>query len=283
MDLLFDLIKEANPGIEFPFTPSTMKVSIPVSQAIPPGGIVDSNVIISPRTNDHWFGSVKVQYRRIKIANFFKSMAPVPVNFYSPLTMVTPATFVAKINEQYGTSFVVADFSPGYNSYQPGTVMEMGIDSASLCYSPTDSLTRIRFVWRNRKPLLNEVTVNGVLTGRLFPNGNDFVTPGRKPQGEYLAYGIDFTGLGISGSGSGTVPNNAAWIKILAPIFANDPRFDVTKVASGTEGVQGLTFVLYTLPNALVPEANSAKYKNVMTLSGGAGLWFQGRIMMHYN
>lgn len=281
MDLLFDLIKEANPGIEFPFTPSTMKVSIPVSQAIPPGGIVDTNIVVTPRTNEHWFGAVKVRYRRLRLDSIFKNMTPVPLEYYSATPATTTGLFVENLNRVYGTSFLPNDFT-----FAPNTTLQANGNFAltpvagNLCYSPTGGSM---FIWRNVKPFLKQVTSNGTLTGRQYPGGNDFVTPGRKPQGEYLAYGIDFTGLGISGSGSGTVPNNAAWIKILAPIFANDPRFDVTKVASGTEGVQGLTFVLYTLPNALVPEANSAKYKNVMTLSGGAGLWFQGRIMMHYN
>lgn len=281
LELLLDLIKEANPGIQFPFNPSTMKVSTPVTQAVPADGIADTNIVISPKSNDYWFGSVKVQYRRLSMDAIFKNMTPVPVEFYSATPTTTTGRFVEVLNKSFGTSFLPNDFN-----WPPNTDLAQNQNfslipvAGNLCYSPTGGAL---FIWRNVKPTFNEVSAVSALAARSFPGGNDFTTPGRKPQGEYLAYSFDFTDPALYGTGSGTIINNAGWIKIFSKITALDPRFDVTKAFDQNGGVQGLTYMLYTLPNALVPEANSAKFKYVMTLSTAQSTWFQGRILMHYN
>jgi len=283
MDLLFDLIKEANPGIEFPFNPSTMKVGTPAAQTVPSGGIADTNVVITPRTNDHWFGTVKVQYRRLGLDRIFKNMTPVPLEYYSASPSSTTGVFVEKLNKIYGTSFLPNDFN-----WPPGTALSSNSPfsltpvAGNLCYSPAGGA---QFIWRPVKPILNEVSVNGTLTGRTYPGGNDFVTPGRKPQGEYLAYSVNNTSSVLTGTnyGSGTITNTAQWQQMVLPLKAADSRFSTANSATVDGGLNGLAYVTYTLPHALVPEANSALYKFAIVVVPLPNSWFQGRLILHYN
>jgi hypothetical protein len=283
MELLLDLVKQANPGITLPFTPATMRTSIPVAQSVPPGGIVDTNVVISPKTNDSYTGSVKVQYRRIDLSKSFRNMTPVPVNFYSALTQVPLPLLVTKFNEQYGTSFTVNDFTnPVTQSYPTATTFSLNVAASSLCYQPGSLL----FAWQNRKPTLPEVTTGMALTGRLFPGGNDLDAPGRKPQGEYLAYSVDNTwpgGLNGANAGSGVVIVSDAWATLFSPLKAADPRFTEQLNHTVPGGLNGLNYASYNLPNPLVPEANSTLYKFAMLIIAQPSSWFQGRLILHYN
>lgn len=284
MDLLFDLIKEANPGIEFPFNPSTMKAATPVAQAVPSGGIVDTNVVVTPRTNDHWFGTVKVQYRRLSLLSIFKNMTPVIVEYYHPTATSTVGKFIQNLNRVYGTSLLPDDFTyPGATALAANTAFNMAPVAGNLCYAPAGG---IQCLWRLVKPILSEVAPNGTLTGRLYPGGNDFVTPGRKPQGEYLAYSVNNTSTFLTGvsAGSGVIGPTAAWENILGPLKAADSRFTAMvghNVAPG--GLNGLSYVTYALPNVLVPEANSELYKFAVVIVSQATSWFQGRLILHYN
>lgn len=283
MDLLFDLIKEANPGIELPFNPSTMKVGTPAAQTVPPGGIADTNIVVTPRTNDHWFGTVKVQYRRLMPTSIFKNMTPVIVEYYHPTTNSTVGKFIQNLNRVYGTSFLPDDFNyPGSTGLGPNAAFNMIPLAGNLCYSPAGG---IQFIWRPVKPILNEVSVNGTLTGRTYPGGNDFVTPGRKPQGEYLAYSVNNTSNVLTGTnyGSGTITNTAQWQQMLLPLKAADSRFSTANSATVDGGLNGLAYVTYTLPHALVPEANSALYKFAIVVVPLPNSWFQGRLILHYN
>lgn len=277
--LLLDLIKEANPGIQFPFTPETMLVGTPTSQAVPSGGIADTNVSITAKPNSHWFGTVRVQYRRIDVAKLFKNMLPLPVDYYANSS--TADALRDKLNQQYGTSFVTKDFT-AQGAISANIAFNQTIATSSLCYSPGVSF---QLIWKNRKPSLSDVVPNAVLTGRLFLGGNDFTTPGRKPQGEYLAYGIDMTTTSLTGgnAGSGIVGTGGTWVTLVSPLAKLDPRFNGLKNHDVEGGIGGLTYIAYTLPSALLPEANSSIYKYALTIISQPNSWFQGRLILHYN
>ena len=281
LELLLDLIKEANPGMPFPPTAANLRFGTPVAQAVPSGGIADTNIRVTG--SDPYFGSKVVQYRRLSLDSIFKNMTPVPLEYYSATPATTTGLFVENLNRVYGTSFLPNDFT-----FAPNTTLQANGNFAltpvagNLCYSPTGGSM---FIWRNVKPFLKQVTSNGTLTGRQYPGGNDFVTPGRKPQGEYLAYSVDNTIPQISGInfGSGTVTNTALWQQVITPLKVFDPRFTTAVGHTAEGGLNGLAYVTYALPNALVPEANSALYKFAIVIVAQAGSWFQGRLILHYN
>jgi hypothetical protein len=278
--LLLDLVREANPAIDLPLDETSIKVGIPKSQAVPSGGIVDTNVTLSGRGK--YFGVRTVQYRRINLGSFFIGNRPLIIRTWTAApSTISSDEIVAYLNKVYGLAMVSADLP--VKTFTGGNNFIQAIESTSLCYSGS-----LNFVWYPDKREISDAFTAPNLLGRTFPNGNDF-SVGQKQDGEYMCYDLDFSPIAsslalltASGVWSGTTPAGVAITNFLianvSPIFKGDQPHTVDG------GLNGLSFIKVNMPNAGVPDANSqsALFKTVVAIIAQPTSWFRGKLLMHY-
>lgn len=279
-ETLLKLIEESNPGLTVGLTPTNMIVNgSPAAQTVPSGGIADTNVFIQSKT-PAYFGGRRFEYRRIDLSKAFKGMTLL-LNTYQPTT-ISAAQICDELNRLYGLSLSTVDI--GSANYSTGVQNTVTILAGSLCYNGS-----ITFTWTRTKRPLSDVMKQdpATINNRLWPGGNTF-NVGRKPQGEYMVYGVtgaelssQFASLSATGTFDPVAYSSHARIMMFMQRVApglnfNDSMHDV----SG--GLKNLAFNKYTLPNNNVPEANSDHYSNVFVLSAAGTSWFQGRILIHY-
>lgn len=280
-ELLLDLIKEANPDMPFPPAATNLRFGTPVTQAVPNGGIADTNILVSGK--DPYLGTKVVQYRRINLDSFFRSMNSIKMNIWvsDANTIMTAQNVVDYYNKTFGLSLSIADTGAG--SFAPNVQNVINITAGSLCYSG-----RLIFLWTPTKKDINVAIPGNSLPGRTFPGGNDF-SPGFKPVGEYLCYDTSFVPLtatfaqiGASGTWSGNSVLGIPVTNFLKENVSPDFKGDQPHTVYG--GLNGLSFIRVAIPIATVPEANSMStvFKNVVAIIAQPNSWFRGKLLMHY-
>jgi len=284
--MLYDLIEKSNPGFKVSYPVGSVVFGVPADLAINPNDPYknDTTVRVTPAPNTTGIGVVSVNYRRVNLATLFRGVTPKLTDWYISTSM--PATvwiplFVAK----YGLSLTAADVAGLGGITSTGSV-NVVTKPECLCYKGTVNLAWTRGV----RPMADIFTdANRALTGRLYPGGNDFTTPGRKPQGEFLAFCQDASSIGsilegVSLTGQSYAPTDPMVIALVDFLLANTSRTDwaARSAATGSGGISNLSWFRYVLPNAAIPEANSAKYNRCIVITSQAASWFSGKIIIHY-
>jgi len=279
LELLLDLIKEANPGMPFPPTAANLRFGTPVAQAVPSGGIADTNILVTGK--DPYFGTKVVQYRRINVTQLFRNMMPFKLTIWTG-GQLPDRTTLKYLNKTFGTAFLDEDVL-GSTRPSGNFTQTIPILATSKCYSGSIDIN-----WQPGPRDVNDFFTATALPGRLFPGGNDFA-PGFKPVGEYMCYEVDFSPLsgtfaqiGASGTWNGA---SALGIPITNFLKANvSPDFKGDQPHTAYGGLNGLSFIRVAIPIATVPEANSQStvFKNVVAIIAQPNSWFRGKLLMHY-
>lgn len=285
---LLALINQSNPGLTVPLTQADLRSLVPTSITPGTGAIQDTSLRLMAVVKDaNYYGTQTVKYRRIDFGSFYRNILPLQISPYSAQAVLTPQQVADAINQKYGTALVASDLN--ILSLTPSTsAQSIPITSTSLCYKGT-----LTVIYTAGKQDIKSVIADGTkLTGKLYPGGNVF-GGGRKPQGEYFAYGLDCSSIDttLAALPSSVVVTPTMWNTagngysgILQFLQQNLPSFNFSGTDSATSGGLGnLTLTKYTLPSTSVPGANSGKYANVVLITAAAGSWFQGNIMMHFN
>lgn len=281
--ILYGLIDATNPGFSTLFPPGTIRFGTAAGMTVDTSDQYkrDSKVIVAPMTDANGVGMVLVKYRRIDLVKMFKNMTVSIDDWYSTTTMPF-ATWLAAFNKKYGLSLLASDIvgSPNITTGSPITIT---ISPNSLCYQAVGGLS---FKWvRGKRPLSSLIT-NQRLPGRYWTADPSDWT---KPKGEFQLYGLDCspatTWLESFTSPQG-IPNsiNSGIVDgIIAFLNANTGYTDWSHAPGGTtRSIADCTWTRLSLPNALVPEANSVKYNRCVIMQGGAGNWFTGKLILHY-
>lgn len=278
LDLFLTLVNESNPGLYTDLTSSNIQVGMPSVQAVPVDGIQNTNVLMTAKGGDY-LGTKRVEYRRIDVTKYFRGMS-LSLETWTAVNSLQPAEFCEVFNAKYGTALVPSDLAQTVISYGPNVAID--ISNQPLCYEPGK---RIRIsITRTKRPF-EQMFTGDTLDGRLFPSGNDFPVE-RKPQGEYLLYGLDCSPIRstLAAIASGTTLNfaNATHLTVLEFLQAKAPALNFSNSAATVAGgLTGLKLYQYTLPQALIPEANSEKYLNASYIAPEADSWFQGNLILH--
>lgn len=283
--MLYDLIEKSNPGFKVSYPPGSVVFGVPSAITVNPDDPYknDTTVRVTPAPNTTGMGVVSVNYRRVDLAKQFKGVTVKLTDWYS--TTVMPASIWAPlVATKYGISITVDDVQ-NLNNLSSTSSTTLLLKATCLCYK--GSLT---VAWtRGLQPLNNILTdVNRALVGRLYPGGNDFTTPGRKPQGEFLTFCQDATAIAATLEtlpASGSSYSDAQKQAIVDFLLANTSRTDwnIGMAGAGSGGIAGSTWFKYSLPNAAIPEANSAKFNRCIVIPGWAASWFAGKLILHYN
>ena len=286
--MLYDLIEKSNPGFKVSYPPGSVVFGVPSAITLNPDDPYknDTTVRVTPAPNTTGMGVVSVNYRRVDVGTLFRGMTLKLTDWYSGNPMPV-ATWLPLVVAKYGLSLTTADLNDtsGSNAIANTSYANMLIKSTSLCYKGT-----VRVYWtKGLQPLDSLFTqTTRALVGRLYPGGNDFTTPGRKPQGEFLTFCQDATSIAATLEtlpASGSSYSDAQKQAIVDFLLANTSRTDwnIGSAGAGSGGIAGSTWFKYSLPNAAIPEANSAKFNRCIVIPGWAASWFAGKLILHYN
>lgn len=285
-ELIYDLIEKSNPGFKTIYPPGSVTFGTPVAITVDGADPYkrDTSITVTPNPGSGGLGRATVQYRRIAFSTVFKNMTMQLTNYYNA-TSVPFAVWLPWWAAKYGFGLTTADFSsaPAVNNNSSASV---GVPASSLCYKGS-----ITVGWKAGLPQLSELftDANRALVARLYPGGNDFTLPGRKPTGEFLVYTQDASSIKAILE---TVP--VAWFPSNAPSTGIDQicawlnansEFTDWKVGDATlpHGITNIQWYRYALPSANLPEANSAKYNRAVVIQSAANSWWVGKIIIHYN
>lgn len=282
--MLYDLIEKSNPGFKVSYPVGSVVFGVPSAIAIKPEDPYknDTTVRVTPAPGTTGFGGINVNYRRVDLSVRFKGMSLKITNWQSSNNM-TSAVWVPFVAEKYGISVTTDDITAaGVNN---NTNVQMAVKATSLCYKGTVTVN-----WSKTLQPLNLIITdaNKALTGRLYPGGNDFTTPGRKPQGELQVYCQDASSIAAileTMPASVNPVAGSSYVQALVEfLLANTSRTDWSTAASSVSGgLLGIVWYKYTIPNATIPEANSGKYNRCIVIQAAAGSWFAGKLIIHYN
>jgi hypothetical protein len=287
LNTLLGLINTSNPGLKVPLTTAMLRSLVPTVVTPGSGQIQDTSLVLLslPGNVGQYIGKQTVYYRRINLANLFRSMT-LTLDNYIGSTSMTPAQFCQCFNAKYGTELTTSDFTA--SNFTSGNSYTVTMLSTSLCYEGS-----FTFKWTQGAPYMSQVITTPVLTGKLYPGGNTF-GGGRKPQADVLSYGLDCSKirtqlLALSSSSTPTPSNwllaGSALAGILAFLQQSLPSLNLSGQDSTTTsgGLGNLLVSRYTLPSASVPGANSNKFAYVVTITAVSGSWFQGAFYLHFN
>jgi hypothetical protein len=281
--ILYDLIEFDNPGFQSIHPLANLVFGTPATITTTPS-FADTSLLITAKSNSTSKGSVTVQYRRIDLSKFFRGMTLTLDNYQTAGTW-TLALALSYFNAKYGVNIPISDFSTTdqAGSFTSGTAKSFTIAASSLCYKGTFTVT-----WTKGLPALGvDVITDNTLVGRNWPTGLT-LTSDTRVQGEYLLYGLDCSGNSSSFEAltSGAVQAaGATAVTTLKTFLLNKIAAIAWVDTDGTAiqyGLGNLTYTRYSLPNAALPEANSAKYNRAMVITGSS-FWFKGKFILHYN
>lgn len=286
-ELLYDLIERSNPGFKAKFPLSVLKFGTP--SAIPVNGNDrfknDTQIVVSSSDAAIAMGTVTVRYRRIEMATLFNG-AFIFLDEYDGVSQsLTAAQWRQMVNDKYGLSTEYDDWGTGIVSLPAGSKYSTTMATTSKCYRGSYT---IQYVPGKRK-MEHLLAGKKNLAGRTWPTDNDF----SKPKGSQIAYGLDFSPIKDTGMNAFTSPQgmptnqngtNPIFNAIINFLNANTDRKNWSdKGITVDGGITGNTWTRLSLPNALVPEANSKDFNMCVVMSGHPSAWFQGNLIFHYN
>ena len=282
LDIFYDLILESNPNLPLPINPATVKLSKLTEQPVVSPSIANTNITVTAN-DDTWSGFKVIQYRRIDVQSMFNGATPIEISLWSAGATVTAGAVFEEINRKYGTSFSAT----GDSSWTDTTALNLNaittwiVNANSLNYTGSVDIN-IKFGKRR----LDFLVKNQPLATRTYAGGNSFPV-GRKPQGEYISYGLDFSQIFTQDYIKTTISVSNAPMNSATSFWKANGYTDLDNTVSATifGGLSGCTFLTVPLPNALYPEANSDKYNHLVVISPPASgeCWFQGKIFCHTN
>ena len=287
--LIHDLIAWSNPDFNTSYPVGTVTFGTPTSIQVDIRDYYknDTQVVVTPKPGTGGRGSVVVKYRRINLSTLFRGKVA-NLNDYTAASTLPVATFQASFISAHGISLLDSDWPTNLTAISPDTVYTYALQPNGLCFTGSFSLK-----WTKGKRQMSDMVTdaNRALPGRLYPGGNDFTTPGRKPVGEWQLYGLD-------ASPAEATANMEAWASI-SPVTAGSIQTGVPELIAWLNansgitnwsnsdstvpgGLGGLTWYKYLLPSASIPEANVA-YNRAIVIPAIAGSWFTGKLILHYN
>lgn len=295
-DEVYDLINQANPGLGFVASPLNVNLSVPAVATVSGQPNLNTKIGLSAVQGGDFMGRKDVFYRRRNLTSLFRAVT-VQIDLYrAPVsagaTAYTVYQLLPYINAKYGMSFTTDDLVDANIIY--GTTLEGGFNTTTV--TVTAKATSLGYTgsfalkWKSAPQDLATMIGVSELGGRLYPGGNDFTA--HKNIVNFMGYGTDFTTLNTTtpwpgyptsnSLASSNQAGNQAW---LTAYFAEINRQYGTTWSGGPTATCK-TATIYTIPNVLVPEANSRYFNRVMVIEltdAVADAIGVGRLYIHFN
>jgi hypothetical protein len=314
MQMLVDLINQANPSLPVPLTTTNALYGTPTAVTPTGGNIQNTSIKVTAQAGTKYVGNTTLLYRRLDFGILFRNL-PIVIYKYSP-NAGSPfkiSDLLPSINAKYGLTLTTADIVDanlpvGNNNAVPAIGLVAGTrNSAATVAAATGSpgfIGSFTLYWvQAPQDIASMISVTSLENARVFPGGRNVVDNGvYVPDLDF--YSIDWTnalnqagvassqslaqvlvfltsyGLGTQ-TGTGATVHNSLLASINAAITT---QYNLTNPASTPYSLYGIKFTNVTLPSAALPEADSKYFNRALYLDLPAGAsWGAGRIIMHYN
>ncbi|BDD79840.1 hypothetical protein [Burkholderia phage FLC9] len=321
LQMLVDLINQANPDLPVPVTTTNVLYGAPSSVTPTGGNIQDTAIKVTAAAGTKYIGNTTLNYRRINFATLFRSL-PIVIYKYSPAaTGVSPykiSDLLPAINAKYGLNLTLADVADGSlgagnTNAVPAIGLPAGTRNSSITVAAQTTspgyVGSFTLYWvQAPQDIGTMLTVTSLENARVFPGAissvpGDGSTPHIVDLDSYsydwtavfnqlmaansLTYASFLNAMTNSGAPIGTTLTPYSTVKnaVIAQLAANSGiAYITTSPANAVGSLFGMVFKQYTLPNAAVPEANSKYFNNCFVLDIlGANSWAVGRMIFHYN
>lgn len=233
-ELVYDLINEANPDLEFPITPTNAVLGLPtaLSSTIPWPQSNTTIVASAAPGGGEYIGKQTLNYRRLDLAVLFRSMV-ITIRKYRDLTGLNSSSVVYTtyqllpiINQQYGMNLTEDDVTNV--GITRGTALENGFNTNTVTVlvkaTSLGYIGSFQLKWINAPRALGDMLTVTEIPGRLFPGGNNFAGGNHPDILTPNAFGLDFSDLAatyLKAIGSQTVIDRA----MNNPYVATDGAF----------------------------------------------------------
>ena len=283
-DLLHELVSRTNPGF-LDMLPAPSDVVFSGIKAITPtDGVRNTSVVVAGAIPGQFRDTATVTYRRIDIGKLFKGRT-VTLTKYTTTSVLTKQEFIDLFLEQTGVRLYAEDFTN--TGWGLDVLAPLTMTAGCWCYTGT-----VNVIWTKGKRNIADLVGDRKLNARNWPQAMIDFQNGTKPQGELLYYHLDFSSQRsqfnswtadyvYNGAGSGiAVIANAMNVVLTAAGLENVTG---SQKVSTKPGIDNIKLSRYALPNAAIPEANSAEYGWCLVLEPQEPGWFFGKLILHYN
>jgi len=289
--MLYQLVVKSNPKMaSYAATDIAFSSVTAMNATIAPSGgsslMPDTSAIVKAAGSGSMIGQQTVYYRRIDISKLFKGRTlTLKVPYAMGTTAITRAQALDFAAQQFGIRIPTDDVN--FTSWSFPANNSLSIVGTSPCFKGT-LIIRVE----RDKQLLSSVVGDRTFAGRSWPDAMIDVGDGTKPQGELLLYDIDYSSQKsvLNNLSSGTVPDVNTTGSLAAAMNAvpNNSGYAFGNQRCDTPpGILLARATRYTLPNAAIPEANSAQYNRCVVIENvdypQYPSWWAGKIILHYN
>jgi hypothetical protein len=316
LQLLVDLINQANPGLPVPLTTTNALYGAPSAITPAAGTVQNTSIKVTAAAGTKYVGNTTLTYRRIDFGTLFRSL-PIAIYKYSPAaTNASPykiSDLLPAINAKYGLTLQASDIVDGsLPAGNTNAVAAIGLAAGTRNSSITvnAATTSTGFVgsftlyWvQAPQDISTMITVTSLENARVFPGSLSTIsaTP-------YVVdvdtYSYDFTatlnnlaataGSSLAtiiswftsyplGTSSGQIASTHSGL-ISAINSINGATYNLTNPASTSMSLYNIQTKHYTLPSTSVPEADSKYFNNCLVIDLlSANSWGAGRMIIHYN
>jgi hypothetical protein len=283
-ELLYRLIIKSNPDAAN-LIPSAASLAFDTPTAsIVPGRPQDTSTIVRGAVGSGLVNQQTLLYKRIDLTQLFKGRTLTLIVPWVSGNVLTKDEFIRLFAAQYGVQFHADDFSWSTTSNEYSTTYT--VVNGSYCWKGS-----ITVLTKRSKRNLADFVGDRKLNARNWPQAMIDFQNGSKPQGELMLYHIDYsvhrseflswTANYVYNGVGGGIEVIVSRLNTLAPSLAGI-TFTTAKV--GTQpGLDNIKLDRYALPNAAIPEANSAEYAWCLVLTPQQDAWFFGKIIVHFN
>lgn len=317
LQMLVSLINSSNPSLPVPLTTTNALYGTPAVVTPSGGNIQNTTIKVTAAGGSPYVGNTTLSYRRLDLGTLFRSL-PIVIYKYSPAGAgISPyqiSALLPAINAKYGLSLQASDISDGpvpagNTNAVPSIGLVAGTRNSSVVVAAAAGspgfVGSFTLYWVQAPQLIsNMITVTSLEAARVYPGSVNTVSSGlyvpdldvfsidwtsafnaaasglSMPLSTWLIYVVNQP-FGTTSDGFGTV--RTSLLSALNAVLSGK-SYNFTSPASTSMSLNGITAKKTTLPNALVPEADSKYFNNCVYFDiPAANNWGAGRMIFHYN
>lgn len=287
LQLLVDQINKDNPQLPFPLNVTDYTFGVPAAVTPVAPDYRNTSITVTPKRTAPYIGAMPLTYRRLDLAKLWNGVKLEITRYINPSTTVSLYNhLLALFNEKYGTALTQDDLNEQtfFSFTGGGSGLARTVTSKGTSYFCTGS---IQLTWNQGKQMIGQdvLTVTDI-SGRLWPNGNNF-SVSRTKTAEFFLADQDFTDIAATCAAvgtSGVIANTANWQTIFGKIKEyTGVTFDITNSAGG---VNGKAFRTITPPSTTYPDITRPGFNRCLQVDfSAAGLahGYQGMMNIYYN
>lgn len=298
VDLVYDLINKANPGLPIPLSSTIARLDNPTPIAGAGPADLNTTVRASANRGEGYIGVNTLRYRRINLSDFFRSTVVIVNKYKAGGQPEKFSDYLDDFNVRYGFSLTTDDFK---DVNFPAAVVDpddnrltsvVTVNTKADSFGFTGAFT---FRWKDAPRELKNVIIQPELPGRIYPPSN-FVNlltyygdntailsePVIGTNFKLIQYFLD--GLLLAGSARpDLVGEHTRFIDFVnaeyGTTFTVEPASPLSKVGN----LYNAVIRMVNLPDVNYPTANN-NYKHMLVLQLQPGhTWGTGDLFFHHN